>query len=103
MNVFNEIIHADIVQSFKIGCPAPDPEAHALRWQTMAQLNPKGFRTPKKALATNAKGLTRGQRKRERQAKYMAYVSEDRTPQHMHSAARNRFYDEATIIEPLAA
>lgn len=103
MNVFDEIIKADNDAAFRLGSPAPNEEAHARRLAAMAILNKDGFRTPKKSLRIHVDGLTRGERRRRKQAEYMAKVSEERPLKHMHSAARNRVYDAATTIEPLAA
>lgn len=103
MNIFNKIIKADNDAAFRLGSPAPNEEAHARRLAAMELLNPNGFKTKPNTPAKNADGLTRGQRRRLKQAEYMAKVSEDRPLKYMHSAARNRVYDAATTIEPLAA
>lgn len=67
MNIFNKILADRGDREECLGSPLRDPMAIARRQNFFATLTGgNGFRTPKKALRTDAQGLTRGQKKRAR-------------------------------------
>ena len=66
MNIFTRTANLLEGGETLIGCPSKDEGHFERRMNAMAQMNPSGFRTPKRALKTDAEGNTRGMRKRAR-------------------------------------
>lgn len=71
-----------------LGIPLRTVEARERRMNHFASLNPKGFRTPSKGIRKDAQGMTRRDRRLERNAKLMKPVSEDRPAKYMNSLPR---------------
>ena len=96
MNIFTKLVAAEHALDTVLGVPAPDDAARLRRLNAMsAMTGGNGFRMPAKATRKIADGTTRGQRKRAARAVAMAKVSEARSPEFMHSAARRLLWDEA--------
>lgn len=87
MNIFNRLVEREHQYDTTVGVTTPlvmDRRFVAFA----AMTNGRGFRQPPKELRTDAKGLTRGGRKRLARVFANVKVSEFRTPEFMHSAAR---------------
>lgn len=94
MNIFDQAVADYHANDFKLGMPSTD-EGHRVRRLTVMEklTGGKGFRQPAKEPAVRANGKTRGEMKREARERANANVSEARSYQHMHSAARRRVLD----------
>ncbi|MER9697627.1 hypothetical protein [Mesorhizobium sp. M0146] len=91
MNVFTKLANTEIAEAANLGSPSKDEAALLRRKDILSRsTNGKGFRTPAKEPKVAADGTTRGQRKRAARAVANAKVSEARSPEFLHSAARRR-------------
>lgn len=68
MNIFKRVADKHEGDGTRLGFPAKDEGQRMRRDAAMAHMNPNGFRQPKKEPKVDAQGLTRGQRKRIKQA-----------------------------------
>lgn len=93
MNIFEKIVFGEHARAARLGAPSADVGEFLRRWQAMAAMNPKGFRTPPKEPRERRDGKTRGDLKREARARANLSVSENRPPEFLHSAARKRQQD----------
>lgn len=91
MNALAKILGAEAVAVTRLGNPSQDYASQQRRLTAMATMTgTHGFRVPAVEPEKNARGLTRGDRKRIARAAASAKVSETRAPQFMHSAARRK-------------
>jgi hypothetical protein len=64
MNIFEKLALSELADASRLGCKSKD-EGHFLRRrEVMAQMNPRGFRTPKHQPVVGTDGRTRGERRR---------------------------------------
>lgn len=61
MTIFNKVLDRLFKEAVSLGRPATD---FAFRQEQMFNMNPKGWRMPKKAVRLDAQGLSRGDKKR---------------------------------------
>lgn len=88
--IFSEHVAREQASEHTLGNRLGDEAANERRLNFFASLNPAGFRQPKKSVATDAQGRTRGDKKRARRAAAMNKVSEERPEKYRHSVDRRR-------------
>lgn len=97
MKAFLKVLNDEYGADTKLGSPAVNIDR---RRETLAAMTGgRGFRNPPKEPAVDAQGRTRGDRRREARSVAMAKVSESRSPEFMHSAARRRAAEQQTMKE----